>query len=262
MTGVRLIALEAIIAKGMDTFREVGLALTEIRDSRLYREKYATFEDYCRERWGISKPYATQLIQASNVAKNLVAIATIQPTRESHLRPLTGLAPEQQREVWQEAVKTAPGGKVTAKHVEVVRDKLNPVVGTVRHAPAPFHDGFSKEPTEQERFAIRARALIKELAELMDSTPAHIKELLREYLSKVKASKFKPVEEREPTPFKGMACHGDVAGFPALRRRQVAVVLFNLLATHSETPAEEMLPIVVELLTEHVNGVKLLEDCV
>lgn len=37
---------------------------------------------------------------------------------ESVLRPLTSLPPDQQREVFQKAVETAPEGKVTAKHVE------------------------------------------------------------------------------------------------------------------------------------------------
>jgi hypothetical protein len=34
---------------------DVGLALLEIRDQRLYREAgYRTFEEYCKERWGWS----------------------------------------------------------------------------------------------------------------------------------------------------------------------------------------------------------------
>ncbi len=37
---------------------------------------------------------------------------------ERHLRPLTSLPPDEQREVYQRAVETAPEGKVTAKHVE------------------------------------------------------------------------------------------------------------------------------------------------
>jgi hypothetical protein len=33
-----------------------------------------------------------------------------------------GLEPSQQREVWQEAVETAPNGKLTAAHVEAGRN--------------------------------------------------------------------------------------------------------------------------------------------
>ena len=42
------------------------------------------------------------------------------PTTESQCRPLTKLAPDKQRIAWQQAVETAPAGKVTAA-VENVR---------------------------------------------------------------------------------------------------------------------------------------------
>jgi hypothetical protein len=61
----RLSELETTIERGLKTFVEVGNALAEIRDSRLYRESYATFEDYCRERWGMSKRHAVSCIAAA-----------------------------------------------------------------------------------------------------------------------------------------------------------------------------------------------------
>lgn len=110
--------LEGIIERGLSTFNDVGAALSVIRDSRLYRESHKTFEDYCRDRWGMSKSYATQVIQATKVRENLVAIATVLPATESQARPLVGLQPEIQQKVWQQAVATAPNGNVTAAHVE------------------------------------------------------------------------------------------------------------------------------------------------
>src|SRR5258707_1813864 len=44
------------------------------------------------------------------------------PTNEGQARPLIGLEPPQQRDVWQEAVETAPNGKLTAAHVEAGRN--------------------------------------------------------------------------------------------------------------------------------------------
>jgi hypothetical protein len=38
---------ERKIAAGLKAFLEVGLALKEIRDKRLYRQEYANFEQYC-----------------------------------------------------------------------------------------------------------------------------------------------------------------------------------------------------------------------
>ena len=62
------------------------------------------------------KPRAYQLIEAAQVAGNLSTIVD-KPTNEAQVRPLTGLEPEQQREVWDNAVETAlpsstPGGRV------------------------------------------------------------------------------------------------------------------------------------------------------
>jgi hypothetical protein len=69
----------------------------------------------------MGRHYAHELISGSQVATNLltpVHLCTpceIQPTSERQIRPLTPLEPAQQREVWEEAVKTTPAGKVTYK---------------------------------------------------------------------------------------------------------------------------------------------------
>jgi hypothetical protein len=106
---------ERIIAKGIKTFVEVGQALMAIRDQHLYREAYTTFEDYLRQRWDLSRPYAYQLMDASVVVQNLSAGADIVPVNEAQARPLAGLPPEQQVEVWKEAVETALPSGITAK---------------------------------------------------------------------------------------------------------------------------------------------------
>jgi hypothetical protein len=52
----RLLECETVIEKGFQTFIEVGIVLLEIRDKRLYRQSYETFEDYCRGRGTRAKP--------------------------------------------------------------------------------------------------------------------------------------------------------------------------------------------------------------
>ena len=99
----------------MGSFIAVGKALLTIRDRRLYREGYKTFKDYCNEKWQMGKSHANSLIRGSQVATNLattVALCTpceIQPTHERQLRPLTILEPAEQRDVWEEAVRSADG---------------------------------------------------------------------------------------------------------------------------------------------------------
>lgn len=116
-----LVDLEQKIAVGMKTFIEVGTALMRIRDERLYRAEYGTFEDYCRERWGFTRMHASRLIAAAEVVRNVTDRLQIQsPANIEQTRPLTRLEPDQQREAWGEAVATAPNGKPTAAHVETV----------------------------------------------------------------------------------------------------------------------------------------------
>jgi phage N-6-adenine-methyltransferase len=124
----RLLECERVIERGLNTFVEVGAALLEIRDSRLYKDSYSTFEDYCRERWGMQRHYANRLISAAEVTNNLVPIGTI-PANEAQARPLVGLPQEQQFQVWQQVVETAPEGKITGAFVqEVVEKTIKPHV--------------------------------------------------------------------------------------------------------------------------------------
>jgi len=121
---IRFTELESVIDVGLKTFVDVGNALLEIRDSRLYRAQWGTFDEYCRERWGMAKSRAYQLIDAAQVSANVSTVVDILPVSERQARPLTRLEPEKQREAWQTAVETAPGGKVTATHVRSVVDTM------------------------------------------------------------------------------------------------------------------------------------------
>jgi hypothetical protein len=65
-----------------------------IRDKRLYKDRYATFEEYCQKRWEFTRAYASNLISAANAADNLSTMVD-KPTHESQVRPLTALPPAQ-----------------------------------------------------------------------------------------------------------------------------------------------------------------------
>jgi len=111
-----LVELEETIQKNLTAFYEVGFALMQIRDNKLYREIYGTFEEYCKSKWGLARNRAYQLIDGYKVQENVQNFGQI---KESHTVPLSKIKdPAEQREVYQRAVETAPDGKVTAKHVE------------------------------------------------------------------------------------------------------------------------------------------------
>jgi ParB family chromosome partitioning protein len=134
----RLISLEAVITKGLNNFIEVGEALLEIRDSRLYRIEHGTFETYCREKWGMSKQRANQLVSAASVVDTISKTTTtvVAPSSERQARPLTSLEPEIQREAWKEVVHQSQetGKPITAATVQQVAEQWKPINQDVRQA--------------------------------------------------------------------------------------------------------------------------------
>lgn len=133
-----LVDLEATIERSLKTFVEVGTALMRIRDGRLYRENYGTFEEYCRERWGFVASRARQLISASEVVANLESVTNVTPANEAQARALSTLEPDIQPKVWEQSVATAPNGKLTAAHITQTAEAMK-AKGDTRE-PVPFPD--------------------------------------------------------------------------------------------------------------------------
>ena len=96
-------------------FYEAGMALMQLRDRRLYRTTHATFEEYCRDRFGYTRRRPYQMIEAALIYDNLIEkcakILHILPTKEGQIQPLSQLEREEQPEAWISAVEEA-GGKV------------------------------------------------------------------------------------------------------------------------------------------------------
>jgi hypothetical protein len=120
---------EDVIEQGLRTFIEVGRALEEIRDWRLYREAgFTSFEDYCRRRWCFSRQRAYQFIEATHIVYELAAASTgangapiPDPTNEAQVRELGRIKdPRQRRVVW-EWLQDKRGGVVTAADIRGAR---------------------------------------------------------------------------------------------------------------------------------------------
>jgi hypothetical protein len=62
-------ALEQIVERGKATFIEVGHALAEIHEHKLYKETHKAWEAYLKERWNFSLQHAHRLLQAKKVAE-------------------------------------------------------------------------------------------------------------------------------------------------------------------------------------------------
>lgn len=113
-------------------FVEAGLALAQLRNRRLYRSTHKTWEAYCLDRFGYGRDSADLKILAAEVVQNLEDLPTIGrqvlPTSERQVRPLTALEPDDQREVWQQAVEKAggiPSGRIVKSIVEQLKEKYH-----------------------------------------------------------------------------------------------------------------------------------------
>lgn len=126
---VSLVDCESVIERGVRTFVEVGTALAQIRDGRLYREDHGTFEEYCNARWSFTPQHAGRLMIAAEVVAQMEPIGST-PTNEAQARELASVPAEQRAEVWRETVERTDG-KPTAAAVREVRNEIIPP------APAP-----------------------------------------------------------------------------------------------------------------------------
>lgn len=132
----RLSLCESVIEKGLNTFVEVGNALFEIRNNKLYRDKFTTFEGYCRDRWNLKRQRAYELMDAAAVVNTLSEfsdkneqdgqVSIIIPTKESHAAALSKVPEEFRSEVWEKALeKNQSSGKViTAKMIDTIAKEL------------------------------------------------------------------------------------------------------------------------------------------
>ena len=126
---------EVVIKQGLQTFVEVGQALMLIRDKRLYRAEFGTFEAYCQDKWQLGRNFVNKTIAASNVVANLEmgTRGTQTPQTEKHARPLTKLEPELQVEAWQKVVEEH-GDKITHNKVQEVVKEFVPINNELKQA--------------------------------------------------------------------------------------------------------------------------------
>ncbi|HVX56953.1 MAG TPA: hypothetical protein VHA37_04425 [Candidatus Saccharimonadales bacterium] len=138
---------EARIQKGLQSFLDVAAALLTVRAGLLYRQDYGTFEEYCRQRWGITPRRARQMCDGAEVVANLSEGASGSsplPTNERQTRALQALPKPQQQLVWKEAVAAAPNGKPTSKHVQAAVQKRLPARNfTEMEVPAVWAKKFA-----------------------------------------------------------------------------------------------------------------------
>ena len=119
----RLKKCEAAIRAGLGTFVEVGTALMEIRDARLYRGMHATFEDYVNSVLSLSRTYAYNIMDSAQVVRDLSSIEDIPrlPTNEAQARELARIkTPEERVDAWRKVVAVAGDEPLTAQKMRAI----------------------------------------------------------------------------------------------------------------------------------------------
>ncbi len=157
----RLIALEQTIEAGRKTFVEVGLALAEIRDSRLYRSDHATFEEYCNAKWGWNRAHCNQLIAGAAAVKSLPPEMDTVVSNQRQARELAKVEPSKRVEVLE---KAAEAGPVTAK--------------TIQEAAAIVAPRPDNKPLRQDPFRLTVDAVKEQVAQIIRHRPAKKNQLL------------------------------------------------------------------------------------
>lgn len=109
-----LVSLERAIETTRGALIALATALTEIRDKKLYRATYSSFEAYCQDRWGFTRQRAHQLMDGATTLKGLPAKCQQLLTNEGQARALSLVPPEKRAEVL-DAAKAS--GSVTAKSI-------------------------------------------------------------------------------------------------------------------------------------------------
>ncbi|MGW2044667.1 ParB/Srx family N-terminal domain-containing protein [Streptomyces sp. NPDC001858] len=132
---------EAVIERGIQTFYEVGMALADIRDRKLYRADYGTFEEYAQQRWNMSRTRAYELMSASAVVSAIADTETPAPANEGQARALSRVPEPERAAVWAETVERTEG-KPTAAAVRETYEQRQPPKPQRAAKPVEEHIGF------------------------------------------------------------------------------------------------------------------------
>jgi hypothetical protein len=171
----RLQRHKTTIRKGLATFVEVGTALKDIRDAKLYRQSHDTFEAFCNAEFAMSRQHAYRFIEGAETVKALPENVTKLVTNLGTAREVAKLPEEQRAEVLEKAKEQ---GKVTAASVAKATkaDTVHDVDQTGEVIPKPLMELWNraasiKDTLEQLR---RCRLAVVKALEASDPCFAEV----------------------------------------------------------------------------------------
>ena len=196
-TKSKLELLENVIRLGRKTFFEVGSALAEIMEERLYIEKgFGSFAEYCDSVWGFKKSYAYQLIRSAEVVTELPkSVSTIvENLNPGQIREIAKIPVEDRELTIEIAILKAKsdGRKMTAKDISAAAE---PMVATQckKYIPGPV-------PVQKSvaTVVVEARSIEVQLRELWNRATPHERDSFLKWISARETTLVCP-----PSSFKG-----------------------------------------------------------
>ena len=163
-----LVECESDIEQNLQGAFVFGYRLNQISEQKLHRATYKTFEAYCRKRWDFSKSHANRLIQAYLCQKHLNGIKDVEvyvPTKESQVRYIADLKPEQQVEVAKAVYEEVGDKKASAGDFGEAREKLYP-----KPKPVPKAPKAAQEDTNNDEVKVAPVKFDPNLVSLLDLT--------------------------------------------------------------------------------------------
>lgn len=160
----RLRTLEATVEKGLTTFVKVGLALHEIRESRLYRMTHKDFAGYCDDRFNLSSRRVNQLIEGAKVAEDLGNRFPI-PKDSSVASAIAKVNQDERDQVWEAALEKSP--EPTAADVREVVESCKPKQDRASQRQS-IKDSESAEMSRRAEWVVEFNTFQNQLAALKD----------------------------------------------------------------------------------------------
>lgn len=178
-------SLENAVRNGRKSFVAVGAALAEIRSSRLYRDKYNNWDDYCSVVFDMSRVRSTQLISASNLHTALAAEGFKRlPMTESQCRPFSKVPKEGADEtnslIWSKIESLPKDTNITAKLIASTVASVLGIPETVSAPRVPTGDTADtttdSAPTDDKDQALEA---MRETIRSLKAKVAHLESSLQ-----------------------------------------------------------------------------------
>ena len=110
------------------------MVLAEIRDSKLYRVHFSTFDAYCQEKWGFKKVYASYLITSAETVVGLPEKSFTMVNNEKQARALSSVPEPDREKVLEAASEKAKSllphlpGQPLLPHITTGLENLLPVL--------------------------------------------------------------------------------------------------------------------------------------